>query len=255
METNTESHIDVRKARSYARCIGTGLGMAADHVGVVCRHTWPSILLSLLLPFPGIIVFMGQLDRLLGEWRELGYVPCRKPLEGWGKDARCTLRALASLALFTLVAIVVMGSAWVALQFAPHGKWVALGVTVVLAIALLPTTMAMMEIECSTKPLASCMSGWITGYRHYSSLFPYQLLLFMLILLVMFLGMLPMGIISMASAKAWQATQAGDTILMPPTWPLTMIASYAICMLFTLATITIEAFCNMLFWGGIEARD
>ena len=49
METNTENHIKVREARSYARCIKLGLSTAADHAGVVWTHTWPSVLLSLVL--------------------------------------------------------------------------------------------------------------------------------------------------------------------------------------------------------------
>ena len=126
METNTENHIKVREARSYARCIKLGLSTAADHAGVVWTHTWPSVLLSLVLPFPGLIIFIGQLDRLLCEWRELGFVPRRKPLEGWRMDAHRSVRALVSLLVFVFIICVIGSCTWAAMVYLHHGKLMAM---------------------------------------------------------------------------------------------------------------------------------
>ena len=165
METNTENHIKVREARSYARCIKLGLSMAADHAGVVWTHTWPSVLLSLVLPFPGLIIFMGQLDRLLCEWRELGFVPRRKPLEGWRMDAHRSVRALVSQLVFVFIICVIGSCTWAAMVYLPHGKLMAMAVTVILTLVALPSVMMMMEVEYSDSPLPVCRAGWLTGFR------------------------------------------------------------------------------------------
>lgn len=255
METNTENHIKVREARSYARCIKLGLSMAADHAGVVWTHTWPSVLLSLVLPFPGMIIFMGQLDRLLCEWRELGYVPRRKPLEGWRMDARRSVRALANQFILAFIICIIGSCTWAAMTYLPHGKLMAMAAMAILTLAALPSVMMMMEVEYSDSPLPVCRAGWLTGFRHYGSLLAYSLLLFMISLLTMMVGIFPMDIVMIVSTKAWQAVQAGDTVMTPTMWPLAIIASYVIFLIFSFSTITITAFCNILFWGSIHARE
>ena len=203
METNTENHIKVREARSYARCIKLGLSTAADHAGVVWTHTWPSVLLSLVLPFPGLIIFIGQLDRLLCEWRELGFVPRRKPLEGWRMDTHRSVRALVSLLVFVFIICVIGSCTWAAMVYLPHGKLMAMAAMVILALVALPSVMMMMEVEYSDSPLPVCRAGWLTGFRHYGSLLAYSLLLFMINLLIMLAGTFPMNIVTLASTLAW----------------------------------------------------
>ncbi|MDD6606960.1 MAG: hypothetical protein PUF00_04250, partial [Paraprevotella sp.] len=107
MEANAENRIEVCEARSYARCIWEGVSMAADHVGVVMKHTWPAMLLSLIMPFPGLLVYMGGLDRLLCEWRQEGYVPAHKPLNGLRQDVWRMARVLARMTFVSLIVIVV----------------------------------------------------------------------------------------------------------------------------------------------------
>ena len=255
METNAEKHIRVREARSYARCIGQGLSMAADHAGVVLRHTWPSVLLCMLLPFPGIIFFMGQVDRLMREWRELDYVPRRKGLEGWKMDACCTVRALTNLCIWFLAVILVVGSAWVAGQMLPHGEWVGMGVLVVMYLALQPLFMTAMEIEYSDKRIGQCLSGFLMGYRHYGSMFAFELLLAILVTTISLPGLLPASITSLSISRAMAAAQAGDTVMMPPMLPLILVAEYLLATLFMLVSYVIETFCSTLFWGSIQARE
>lgn len=255
METNTENHIKVREARSYARCIKLGLSTAADHAGVVWTHTWPSVLLSLVLPFPGLIIFIGQLDRLLCEWSELGFVPRRKPLEGWRMDTHRSVRALVSLLVFVFIICVIGSCTWAAMVYLPHGKLMAMAAMVILALVALPSVMMMMEVEYSDSPLPVCRAGWLTGFRHYGSLLAYSLLLFMINLLIMLAGTFPMNIVTMASTQAWQAALAGDTVMTPTMWPLAIIASYIIFLIFTFSAITVTAFCNNLFWASIHARE
>lgn len=255
METNAEQLVKVREARSYARCIGLGLSMAADHAGVVLRHTWPSVLLCMLLPFPGIIFFMGQVDRLMREWRELGYVPRRKGLDGWKMDACCTARALANLCIWLLAGILIVGSAWMAWQMLPHGKWIGMGMMVVLYLALQPLFMAAMEIEYSDKRIGQCLSGFLTGYRHYGSLFAFELLLAILVAAITLPGVLPAGITSLAGSKALAAAQMGDTVMMPPMLPLILMAEYFLAIFSMLVSYVVETFCSTLFWGSIQARE
>ena len=100
-----------------------------------------------------------------------------------------------------------------------------------------------------------CRAGWLTGFRHYGSLLAYSLLLFMINLLIMLAGTFPMNIVTMASTQAWQAALAGDTVMTPTMWPLAIIASYIIFLIFTFSAITVTAFCNNLFWGSIHARE
>ncbi|MGN0234468.1 MAG: hypothetical protein ACI4B5_08625 [Bacteroidaceae bacterium] len=255
METNIEKHIEVCEARSYARCIGEGMLMAADHVGVVMKHTWPAILLSLLLPFPGLIIYVGGLDRLLTEWRDKGYVPRYKPMEGLRKDGICILRALARMLFFMFVSILVLFGTWAAWHYLPYGAWMAMATFTLLTLVLMPSVLAMMEIACTEKPLAECMLGWIRGFKHYGSLFAFQLLLFMLTLLIMIPGMLPIGLTGMATQKAWEAIQEGDLLMMPPAWPLVLLGANIIMSITLLITVTIRSFAHMLFWGSIKARE
>lgn len=255
METNTENHMEVCEARSYARCIGEGLIMAADHVGTVMKHTWPAIVLSLLLPFPGLIIFTGQLNRLLCEWRDQGYVPRYKAKEGIRKDGKYILRALVCTLFFTFIILLISLSIWASWHFLPYKSWMPMTVLILLTLILMPTMMAMMEITCTEKPLAECMQGWITGYKHYGSLFAFELLLMMITFIIMIPGMLPAGLTWIATQKAWMAMQEGDLVMMPPVWPLVILGANIVMGISILVTITIEAFANMLFWGSIKARE
>ncbi|HBE54591.1 MAG TPA: hypothetical protein DDW22_00525 [Prevotellaceae bacterium] len=255
METNAEKHIKVCEARSYARCIALGLSTAADHAGVVLCHIWPSVQLSILLPFPGLIIFAGQLNRLLGEWRELDYVPRRKALDGWRRDLACTGRALASCMLAVAAIALVVGCAWLAWQLLPHGKWAGLATLAILTLALLPLAMTQMEIEYSGNRIGLCLPGCLKGYRHYGSVLAYELLVCMLTALVILLGALPLETIALAMYKAWEATRAGDNVTMTPALQLAAVAAYIIAILATLVAIAVTAFCNILFWGSIQARE
>ena len=112
--------------------------MAADHVGVVMKHTWPAMLLSLIIPFPGLLVYMGGLDRLLCEWRQEGYVPAHKPLNGLRQDVWRMARVLARMTFVSLIVIVVLAGTWAASTYLPHGMWMGLLALVVLSLLLMP---------------------------------------------------------------------------------------------------------------------
>lgn len=255
METNTERPFTVCEARSYARCIQAGLTAAEEHAGTVLAHTWLTLLLSLLLPFPGLFIYAGQLDRLLHEWQQQGVMPRRKPLEGLAGDMRSTFRAALRLILSAVVIIAVVATTWAAGQSLPHGRWCALVIFIALTLALMPTTMVLMDIAYSTQPLSNCIGGVAIGYKHYGSLFPFQLLLFMLVLLVALPGQVPMGIMSAAWAHAYQAMQNGDIVDTPPIWVLATIAAYIASMAFMVIAMTVESFCSILFWGNIQTRE
>ena len=119
METNTENHIKVREARSYARCIKLGLSTAADHAGVVWTHTWPSVLLS-LVPQIWQRSLQGAPERILnsvdkcgeyfaellsGSRREMLWQVC---LDGKGKvlSSRCLAEGDVSMAAVSVRQVV-----------------------------------------------------------------------------------------------------------------------------------------------------
>lgn len=255
METNAENRIEVCEARSYARCIWEGVSMAADHVGVVMKHTWPAMLLSLIMPFPGLLVYMGGLDRLLCEWRQEGYVPAYKPLNGLRQDVWRMARVLARMTFVSLIVIVVLAGTWAASTYLPYGMWMGLLALVVLSLLLMPSVMVLMEMACTEKPIGLCMMGWLKGYQHYGSLFAFRMLLFMLSMVILIPGMIPATLASLVTQKAWDAIQAGDLISMPPALPLVILGADLITGLTMLIITTIRSFSQMLFWGSIQNRE
>lgn len=255
METNAENRIEVCEARSYARCIWEGVSMAADHVGVVMKHTWPAMLLSLIIPFPGLLVYMGGLDRLLCEWRQEGYVPAHKPLNGLRKDVWRMTRVLARMTFVSLIVIVVLAITWAASTYLPYGMWMGLLALVVLSLLLMPSVMVLMDMACTEKPIGLCMNGWLKGYQHYGSLFAFRMLLFMLSMVILIPGMIPATLASLVTQKAWDAIQAGDLISMPPALPLVILGADLITGLTMLIITTIRSFSQMLFWGSIQNRE
>ena len=74
METIGDNLIQVKKERSYISCLVNGWSYGFKHLGMLLRYMWPSIVMSMLLPFT-IFFFYIQLDALLHKWIELGYLP------------------------------------------------------------------------------------------------------------------------------------------------------------------------------------
>lgn len=255
MDTKVEETITVRETRSYARSIQEGLHASAEHVGSVLAHTWPAVLLSLLLPIVGLVIYAGQVNQLMRDWQQQGILPRRKTMEGLKADLRSTLRTAARLLLSLVTFMIVLLCTWAVWVFLPHGMWWAMGTLVLFTAAVTPVTMVCMDMAISTRPLPHCLPSLMTGYRHYSSLLAYEVLLVMLTLLVMLPGLLPAGIMTVASAQCYQAIQQGDTVLTPPLMPMAYLAAYIIGTLSIVVAITINAFCNTLFWGSIQARE
>lgn len=255
METKAEETITVRETRSYARSIQQGLRASADHASTVLAHTWPAMLLSLLLPFPGLVIYAGQVDQLMRDWQQQGTLPRRKPQEGLKADLHSMLRAAARLLLSGGTFMAVLLCTWATWTYLPHGMWWAMGTLVVLTAIVTPVAMVCMDIACSTHPLTRCMPALMSGYRHYSSLLAYEVLLVMLVLLITLPGQLPCGITTVASMQWYQAVQEGDTVLMPPMMSMAYVAAYLICTLSVLVAMTVSAFCDTLFWGSIQARE
>ena len=74
METTGDNLIQVKKERSYISCLVNGWSYGFKHLGMLLRYMWPSIVMSMVLPFT-IFFFYIQLDALLRKWIELGYLP------------------------------------------------------------------------------------------------------------------------------------------------------------------------------------
>lgn len=249
---NTEGIVSVlNHDRSYAKSLTLGLKTSFNNMGTLLRFVWPSMLLTMFVPFVGILFFAGQTDAILRRWTDLGYVPNVNAKALWLDIKKCTFRNLFSFII--LILIVALMSAFLILPIITgHNPWYGVVAFVVLSLIVVPVDGVFMKISYSSCRIIESISGIMMGLRNYGSLFAFMLISGILSSITCFIGSLPMIATAMVKLKANEAVAMGDLADLPSSFIFYLVAAYAICMFVALVTMLCLSFSHCLLWGSIE---
>lgn len=254
METQDISQITVRQERSYLSCLSLGWQTAMNNIGLLLRYAWPSMLLTLILPLPSILFFQGQVDALLCRWTELGYVP-NATASSLRRDILYRTGRNAWLLVLGIVVCLLFGGAAYAVIRMGLSFWWYWVICAALLLLLLPVEVCAMELSYTRKPLAECLRGFGVGYRHYGTLFVFEIVGIIFVGIGMLLGSMPLLAISAVGQQAMQAHAMGDAIDLPVLFPVVVFMAYAIYTFVFLLCHLIYSFWHCLLWGSILARE
>lgn len=237
--------------RSYLKSLSLGIRVAMDHLGDLTKYMWPSFLLTILLPFPGILFFKGQRDALLRRWVKLGYVPSVGPKALRSELFPCVVRALFSF-LIILLCMVVCYLAFTLLVI--HGKnvWLGLSALLVLVLLLIPFDGCIWELSWSDRKILQCLGGYARGIRHYGKLFSFLLLNTILYTFVSLIAILPLLAASVTQLEVFNARAMGELALLPTSFYVLLVLAYVIFMIVMLYSDLVYSFSACLCWGSIE---
>lgn len=250
MDNVNESVITVIEERSYIKSFTLGVSLAFKNLGMLLRYIWPSALLAILLPLPCYVLFEGQNVAVLRKLMELGYLP-KVSIKGLRADiARCSKRAVFNLIISVILNMLMCVTIMLPFITGHRIEWGLLG-SFILFLLLLPIDFVCMEISFSDKPLSQCLRGFGRGYRNYGSMFAFTLLCFIFLMLVSFVGLMPLIVLLEASNQAISAYKLGDVLDLPTLFPMYVFLAYAIGSLFVYIGIQVLYFCRCMMWGSL----
>lgn len=250
--TNIEKNniVVLNNDRSYLKSLFLGIREAMNHLGTLTRYMWPSILLSIILPFPGILFFWGQRDALLRRWTKLGYLPSVGP-----KALRADLFPCVGRALFSFIIIILCLVACCLIFTLPamRGKiWYGIIALVVLILLLLPFNLCIWESSWSERKVIRCLGGYVRGFRHYGKIFSFLLLNLIIYSIVALIAILPLSAASLTQLEVFNARAMGELALLPLNFYILLALAYIIFMIVMLYCDLVYSFSACLCWGSIE---
>ena len=225
-----------------------------NHIGQLLRYAWPSMLLTLVLPLPGILFFAGQVDAMLCEWIDKGYLPAATAGSMRREILYRTKRNTYSL-LLAVAGVLLCGALAFAFVRLGIGFWWYVGAASLLVLLMLPLEVCFMELSYTRKPLGECLRGYVLGWRNYGTLFVFELVGLIFLCFAQCLGAMPAITISTVIQQAMQARSMGDAIDLPLLFPVVAFGAYAIMVFVVLLAMLIYSFCHCLLWGCIMARE
>lgn len=254
METTGENLFQVKKERSYISCILKGNSYGFKHLGLLLRYTWPSLILSIILPIPFIFLFSAQIDALLRKWTELGYLP-NVTLKSMRRDIeKCASRsAITVLIGMVMVSIALIGVCFLALPVFMGWKYLW-GVLVFLAIFVvtLPMIVVVMQIGYSDTPMKECFrSGFRLAFKNFGSIFAFEFLSTLLGGIIVFLGSIPYLMVFSVCMQAYREWQMGDVVDLPVLFPFYALLAMFIMNAVILITVLVFSFSRCLMWGNL----
>ncbi|GEM_PF-2398518 len=237
--------------RSYVRSLTMGIRVAMDHVGQMCKYSWPSALFTLFLPFPGIIFFFGQIDAILRRWTILGYVPATT-----AKALKTDILYATKREVFLFLLLLVMTAIGVLAFFLPIAKGLSVLIgalaLILVMLVLLPLDYSLLRIAYSDRSLLKCLSDYGKGLRHFGSLFAFDLLGFIMMGCYSMLVCLPLATVLLVKSQASAARAIGDLAELPISFLLISVLAYIVSMSLLLFGIQVFSFSRCLLWGSIE---
>ena len=237
--------------RSYVRSLLLGWKTGLDHIGMVSRYLWPSILLTVILPIVGVLFLAGQTDALLRRWVQLGYVPDVKWNALKGDAWRRTLRNILNLIIVCL--LIVLSIVCILLpSLTGISYWYAVVGLLVLWIVATPLEYCMMKVSYADTPLLGCMSGYAVGLRNFGSLFSFNLLNFIVVFLVSVVASLPLLVMLLVNTQAIQARAMGDLANLPTLFYVLFPLAFLLMVYIVALMYSVVSFSRCLMWGSIE---
>ena len=254
METTGENLFQVKKERSYISCILKGNSYGFKHLGLLLRYTWPSLILSIILPIPFIFLFAAQIDALLRKWTELGYLP-NVTLKSMRRDIeKCANRSVITVLIgMVMVPIALIGVCFLALPVFMGWKYLW-GVLVFLAIFVLtlPMIVVVMQIGYSDTPMKECFkSGFRLAFKNFGSIFAFEFLSTLFGWIIICLGSIPYQVTVAVCMQAYKGYQMGDVLDFPLSYPLLAFLALYILIAVALVTILVFSFSRCLMWGSL----
>jgi len=254
METIGDNLIQVKKERSYISCLVNGWSYGFKHLGMLLRYMWPSIVMSMLLPFT-IFFFYIQLDALLHKWIELGYLPNATLKSMRQEMQKCAPRTALTIFFGILfIPVVAAGLYCLLLPFILGWKYLwGVLIFLIVFILLFPMTVVEMQIRFSYAPLKECFrSGFRLSFKNFGSLFAFLTLENLVCLIVVFLGSIPYLVMFAVSLQVYNGMQMGDVVDVP-VWQFILLVLLSACILsfvFQIALIVLN-FSHCLMWGSL----
>lgn len=250
MEQNVDNIIQVCQYRSYTKNLKMGVATAFRQLGTTIRYLLPSLVLTVLLPLPFILFFLGQNDALLRKWVELGYVPEARFAALKDSIGKCSRRNVPLL-LFLLLGVVLFGIAiWLPFLLGISKLWSLLFVFVIFLIDI-PFDVVFMEMSYTDKTFGECAGRLAKGMRNYGKLFAFSLLRGMLLLCVGILAFVPLMVALGVSVQAYSAHLDGDVLNLPALFPVIVYLAYAVGMFVSLVAVHVFSFSRCLMWGSL----
>lgn len=254
METTGENLFQVKKERSYISCILKGNSYGFKHLGLLLRYTWPSLILTIILPLPFVFLFAAQVDALLRKWIELGYLP-NVTLKSMRRDIeRCASRSAINILIgMAILPILFCGVGFLALPIFMGWKYLW-GVLVFLLIFILslPMAVVIMQIGYSDTPMKECFrSGFRLAFKNLGSVFAFEFLSTLLGGIIVTLGGIPYQVAIAVCMHAYKGYQMGDVLDFPLLYPLLVFLALYILIAVGLVTILVFSFSRCLMWGNL----
>jgi len=254
METTGENLFQIKKERSYISCILKGNSYGFKHLGLLLRYTWPSLILTIILPIPFIFLFAAQVDAILRKWIELGYLPNVK-LKLMRRDiAKCANRSAINILIgMIMVPIALVGICFLGVPMFLGWKYLwGVLVFLVVFILTLPMVVVVMQIGYSDVSLKECFrSGFRIAYKNFGSLFAFEFLSALLGGIIVFLGSIPCQVVFAVCVQAYRGWQMGDVVDLPVLFPLYVLLAVFFMIAVTLITALVFSFSRCLMWGNL----
>lgn len=237
--------------RSYLKSLFLGIRVAMDHLGDLTRYIWPSFLLTIILPFPGILFFWGQRDALLRRWTDLGYVPSIGPKATRAELFPCVVRAFFSFLIILLCLVACYYAYTLPIVYGKNVWYGVLGL-VVLILLIVPFELCIWESSWSKRKILQCLGGYNRGFQHYGKIFSFLLLNVFLYVFVALIAIMPLLASSLTQIEVFNAREMGELALLPTSFYVLLALAYIIFMIVMLYCDIVYSFSACLCWGSIE---
>lgn len=283
MESKTEKLVKVCEERNYVRCITEGIRQAWNNSGNLLHYIWPALVVcavlsaltglltqqlaseaktsmviaSLVVCFLSLfggLFYVASMDAMLVRWRDLDYEPVvtmktLRPLITQRFRRDCSLLILMLL-LFLLFFVAGYGLAIFQLPV-----WALAVVLLVLVLLFVPVEMVVMEIRFSDKSIAQCFVGYVKGWHYFGRILAFDLVGFILMVLVSLVALLPMMVIALVNLEAAESIAMGDMVSLPSHYWLLTAFAFAVCTILLLIAEFAWSHASCLLWGSITENE
>ena len=267
------------KPRSYVSCLREGLSYPLTHFTLIARFVWPAaiiyILLSLastllalrlmegygtalivtvsLLEFFDLLGFSFYLGHVVWQQRklvELGYIPRVWPWQVWREMKSPMLRSLICMLIFDFLLFLALGAlACGGLLGVRFFIWLS-PVPLVLLFFLLPV---MQHYLFSTDTFSASLETF--RVRYLWRLLAIVLLSGLVMLIVLFVGALPLCLTTYIDVQSMTAAAMGDTVGLPGYFPVLRVLAVCILQFVALCTLLFVLYPQLFHWGAATAIE
>ncbi len=244
--------IVVRKERSYVGCLLAGLREGTKCLQPQIKSMWPTLLLAILFPFPGLLFLVAHSDSMMRKWMKTGVVTGVSVFADSKRILRYFVREVVSFLLVLLCVALILFTI-VILNFFEKNLWWALLPIIFILLVFVPFYMVRMDLAFSDKSYSACYVSYIPALRYYGSIFAYTLLSGILKLLVVLVCSFPIIIFSIAFTEAYMSEFSGENIDVPAFIGMLSIIAAVMSLLSISWSLHFTRFCDCLMWGNLTS--